>query len=160
PVCDLGWQSHSDVEAIGGQADTHPWGAMDNLVIFDHALTAEELARVVAGGDALGDACDNCASARNPGQEDRDPPRGNGGDACADPDGDGVPDAQDNCPDTANADQHNADADTLGDACDPNADDDAFTNAQEEACGSDPLVPNALLPDGDGDGTCDGLDTC
>jgi hypothetical protein len=38
------------------------------------------------------------------------------GDAVAD----GVADADDNCPDTPNADQGDADADHLGDACDPN----------------------------------------
>ena len=36
-----------------------------------------------------------------------------------DGDGDGVPDATDNCPAKPNADQHNEDADTLGDVCDP-----------------------------------------
>jgi hypothetical protein len=70
-------------------------------------------------GDALGDACDNCPLAFNPGQGDR-VHRGNGlGDACDDPDGDGVADAADLCPDTPDVTQSNVDGDALGDSCDP-----------------------------------------
>ena len=51
---------------------------------------------------------------------------GNGiGDACDDRDGDGDFDSNDNCVEVPNGDQRNADADSLGDACDDCTDPDA-----------------------------------
>ena len=44
--------------------------------------------------------------------------------AAPDRDRDGIPDARDNCPSIANADQANQDGDALGDACDPDDDND------------------------------------
>lgn len=94
----------------------------------------------------IGDACDNCAFARNPGQADGD---GDGsGDACdscvgpgsADTDEDGVCNEADNCPFVANPGQADADGDGIGDDCDDCA-----------GPGSD---------DGDGDGICSGVDNC
>jgi len=56
-------------------------------------------------GDGAGDACDNCASDFNPGQQDTE--------------ADGVGDACDNCPlETPNPDQMDTDGDGIGDACD------------------------------------------
>jgi len=76
-----------------------------------------------------------------------------------DADGDGVPDGADNCPTTANALQTNTDVslagqgarlgagnppplltgDVLGDACDPDADNDSSPDAVEAAIGTNPL---------------------
>ena len=49
--------------------------------------------------------------------------------ATADGDNDGVPDATDNCPLVANAGQANSDGDSLGDACDPDANGDGIADA-------------------------------
>lgn len=57
----------------------------------------------------------------------------------ADADGDGVPDAEDNCPNTPNAGQADADGDGQGDACDPDDDDDGFSDDTEILLGSDAL---------------------
>ena len=81
-------------------------GLMDELAVFNGALTPEEIAAVYARGigDGAGDACDNCPDAANPDQ--------------ADGDADGVGDACDNCPGAINPDQTDADGDGAGDVCD------------------------------------------
>jgi ferredoxin len=68
-----------------------------------------------------------------------------------DSDGDTVIDALDNCPNDANTDQSNVDGDTLGDVCDPDADDDGLLNTDEAIYGTEPLVY-----DTDSDGISDG----
>jgi putative hemolysin len=60
-------------------------------------------------------------------------------DLSIDSDGDGVPDDSDNCPSDYNPDQDDADDDGLGDACDPDADNDVFDNIVESYAGTDPL---------------------
>jgi arylsulfate sulfotransferase len=76
-----------------------------------------------------------------------------------DTDSDGVPDYQDNCvhtpngvliPGTGGNSQVDTDGDALGDACDPDDDNDGLTDAQELALGTAPL-----LADTDGDGLSD-----
>jgi hypothetical protein len=78
---------------------------------------------------------------------------------ASDSDLDTVADAADNCSGVPNADQSNADADSLGDACDPgDSDFDAFPDNTEYFCGS-PRESRTLVPersdtavDDDGDG--------
>ena len=68
----------------------------------------------------------------------------------ADRDGDSRPDEQDNCPDVANRDQANNDGDSMGDACDPDDDNDGLSDIDELARGT-----NTKNPDTDGDGVGD-----
>lgn len=83
-----------------------------------------------------------------------------GGVGCdADVDGDGVRDgAADNCDEVPNSDQADTDGDRLGDACDPDLDEDGWLN-EEDNC---PDVPNGqgegAQPDADGDGLGDACD--
>jgi alpha-tubulin suppressor-like RCC1 family protein len=79
-----------------------------------------------------------------------------------DTDLDGVPDDEDNCPAVPNGpdnldpldngiSQRDTDGDGLGDACDPDDDNDGLTDLQEASIGTD-----RLNPDTDGDGISDG----
>ncbi len=79
------------------------------------------------------------------------------GPATFDADGDGVVDVADNCPDTPNADQADADADGLGDACDPTDDQDG--DGVLDGNDNCPAVANADQADADADGIGDACDT-
>jgi hypothetical protein len=141
---------------------------------------------LVAGGDPLGDACDEDDDADNiPDATDNCPltfgldqtntdaalPGGDeAGDLCDDDDdADTIADSSDNCPLHPNLDQADSDGDTTGDACDPNIDGDAYNNAEDNC----PNIPNdgqtnidsdalgdVCDPDKDGDGVDNALDNC
>lgn len=69
-----------------------------------------------------------------------------------DTDSDGVADDDDNCPLVANADQADNDQDGEGDVCDADDDNDGISDADEIACGSDPLNAGSTCE------ICDGAD--
>jgi len=75
-----------------------------------------------------------------------------------DGDGDGVPDGQDNCPMVSNADQADADADELGDACDPDADGDGADDDADNCPGLANPAQLDLDRDGEGDACDDDAD--
>ena len=83
-------------------------GSIDDLRIYDRALTESEVADLFTGptdsdGDGIFDGQDNCPDDPNPSQDDADE--------------DGAGDACDNCP-VANPDQRDDDENGIGDACD------------------------------------------
>jgi Tol biopolymer transport system component len=75
-----------------------------------------------------------------------------------DADSDGVADATDNCTTTPNPGQADNDGDGQGDACDPDDDNDGQTDADEIACGSDPLNAAIGAADNDADNRPDCVD--
>jgi uncharacterized delta-60 repeat protein len=129
-------------------------------------------------GDGVLDGADNCPLTANLGQEDND---GDGqGDACDDDDdndgvddandafpfdssetndsdGDGVGDNSDAFPDDP-SESVDSDGDGVGDNGDADDDGDDQSDADETACGSDPLDAGSTSPDNDGDGSPDCVD--
>ncbi len=94
-------------------------------------------------GDGIPDSLDNCASTKNPTQQDRDSDRI--GDICDnapsipnikqdDRDKDGIGDEQDNCPDLSNTDQRDDDFNGIGWLCD-DADGDGTQNNKDNCIG-------------------------
>ena len=69
----------------------------------------------------------------------------------SDVDGDGTVDLLDNCPATPNPGQDDYDLDTVGDACDPDDDNDKSADGQDCAPQNDAVYPGA-------EEVCDGLD--
>ncbi|MCO6488237.1 MAG: thrombospondin type 3 repeat-containing protein [Phaeodactylibacter sp.] len=122
-------------------------------------------------GDGVADFEDNCPTVFNPGQADLD--NDGLGDACdSDRDGDGVDNNNDAFPDDPTETSDN-DSDGVGDNADPDDDNDAQSDADELACGSDPLdaaslsadndgddSPDCVDPDDDNDGVADASDNC
>gem|GEM_PF-2516602 len=72
--------------------------------------------------------------------------------AYVDSDGDGVIDPLDNCPTVANPTQSDFDGDSMGDACDPDDDNDGMPDSWELTYGLNPLDPADANTDLDGDG--------
>jgi len=127
-ACLRGWSVWRDCN--------RPCGVRDREIRCDQAWAQREGIECLCeplAVDLLGDVCDNCPEASNPGQEDRN--EDGAGDACDDEDEDGTVDDADNCPDTANPAQTDCDGDGTGDACDN-------------------------MEDGDEDGVADDCDNC
>jgi hypothetical protein len=140
PIVDMG-----AYELVDGDGDRVP-------DIIDNCPTVPNPGQQNADGDSKGDACDAC-----PNDANKIAPGICGcGVADIDSDGDGVADCIDNCPAAANTNQANADGDAMGDACDPDNDNDGLTDVAELALAAGGGCPDPFDPDSDGDSLLDG----
>lgn len=75
-----------------------------------------------------------------------------GGVVITDSDNDGIADSSDNCPNVHNTNQLNTDTDSLGDACDPDDDNDGMPDDWEISFGLNPVDNSDAQTDTDLDG--------
>ncbi len=152
--CSEGQKVDSDGDGVPNANDTCP-NSPANKPVDSNGCAASQRD---TDGDGVKDDKDFCPGTAQGATVDADGCAD--GQEKADTDGDGVFDAVDNCPNVANPNQEDGDADGVGDACDSNLQDgpqgdldgDGFSNADEEAAGSDPNNPNSTPNDKDGDG--------
>ena len=169
---------------IFGAASTYPGspfnGMIDEVAIYNRALSAEEIQQHYQNGLAGKGYCEVitsvCGDGLIEGTEECDDSNIASGDGCSatctveagyicvgqpsvcslDSDGDGIADHIDNCPAIANADQLDTDGDGVGDACDNCP---AIANPGQEDSDGDG-VGDACDPDDDNDGILNDVDEC
>ncbi|KAG7301287.1 hypothetical protein JYU34_014209 [Plutella xylostella] len=182
-VCANGWAGNGTV--CGPDRDLDGWPdqqlqCTDEHCAADNCPSVSNSGQEDADGDGLGDSCDpdadgdnipnnpdNCPLKYNPDQLDQDEDMNDKrGDAC------------DNCPRKYNPGQEDADKDGLGDACDPDMDNDGIPNEHDncprhfnpqqedvdgdrfgDACDNCPRVRNPSQDDADKDGVGDACDS-
>ncbi|XP_077299488.1 cartilage oligomeric matrix protein-like [Arctopsyche grandis] len=160
-VCQIGFAGDGGICANDRDLDGWPdtdLGCPDPKCRKDNCVDVPNSGQEDADEDGIGDACDpdadgdeipnsqdNCPLKYNPDQADSEA----GG-------GDNVGDACDNCPQVANEDQKDVDKDGIGDACDPDIDNDTIPNHSDNCPGQS----NIEQKDSDDDGIGDVCDNC
>ena len=170
----IGWTNENDVRYF--------YGSIDEAKVYDRALGADEIlseSSIDSDGDGVEDRLDNCPLSANADQANND---GDAlGDACdSDDDGDGISDADETAagsdplnaastPEVCDGQDNdlndgvdegfaNTDGDPQADCVDADDDNDGISDADEVACGSDPLNASSLSLDSDGDYSPDCVD--
>lgn len=160
-VCANGWAGNGTI--CGPDRDLDGWPdhtlpCSEERCRADNCPSVSNSGQEDADGDGQGDSCDtdadgdsipndpdNCPLHYNPDQQDSDDDRSDKrGDAC------------DNCPRQYNPGQEDADGDGIGDACDPDMDNDGIINENDNC----PKKYNPQQEDVDGDRFGDACDNC
>jgi len=152
--------------ANADQADADADGVGD---VCDNAPNTPNANQLDTDGDGLGDVIDtdddndsvpdtNDAFPLDASESSDTDGDGVGDSADPDLDNDGVLNTVDNCLYSPNADQLDTDGDGTGNACDTDDDGDGFSDADEIACGSDPLNEASKPLDTDNDGIANCID--
>ncbi|CAB3257252.1 unnamed protein product [Arctia plantaginis] len=160
-ACATGWAGNGTVCGPDRDLDGYPDQQLpcsERNCKADNCPEVSNSGQEDADGDGIGDSCDgdadgdgipnlpdNCPLTPNPDQLDRDEDRSDKrGDAC------------DNCPRKYNPGQEDTDGDSIGDACDPDIDNDNIPNGIDNC----PRRFNPLQEDLDRDGIGDACDNC
>jgi hypothetical protein len=156
----------ADGDGIANEVDNCPLVPNRDQSDLDQDANRTDLPLENRGGDVCDldddndghpDGQDTCPRIANPTQQ----LPADASQCRVDKDGDNVSDNGDNCPEIANPDQKDTDGDKLGDACDPDIDDDGVLNKDSSGKALDncPLIANRDQADDDGDGVGDVCDT-
>ncbi|KAK3864814.1 hypothetical protein Pcinc_029530 [Petrolisthes cinctipes] len=159
--CNVGFAGDGII--CGPDMDLDGWpdrdlGCTDRRCRKDNCVSTPNSGQEDTDGDLIGDACDDDADNDDiPNSPDNCPLVANRDQSDTDPDGpDKQGDACDNCPTVPNLDQEDTDKDGVGDACDPDIDDDGVINHKDNC----PRTPNPDQLDTDRDGLGDACDNC
>ncbi|XP_064653280.1 cartilage oligomeric matrix protein-like [Lineus longissimus] len=162
--CKVGWAGNGSICGRDTDIDGYPDQQLpcaNKKCKMDNCPNVSNSGQEDYDQDGLGDACD--IDSDNDGVNNS--PIGLNGDNCplmanadqADTDElDKIGDACDNCPTISNQDQMDTDYDGLGDACDPDADNDGIPNEFDNCW----IIANDDQKDTDEDGVGDACDNC
>jgi alpha-tubulin suppressor-like RCC1 family protein len=118
--------------------------------VVDNCPNVDNPDQLDTDGDSIGDACD--PDADNDGIENTADAFPYDASETTDIDQDAVGDNTDNCTNIANTDQLDTDGDSIGNACDSDADNDGIPNDYEIAYGLNPIDASDAQSDSDMDG--------